>query len=72
MNSYGYEVLDLDLSYLPWMVNDYCLFLLQNSNIYNDDLISFDVEDKHVKKPIIINDDGKCLGDSSPEYWQVP
>lgn len=50
------------------MVNDYCLFLLQNSNIYNDDLISFDVEDKHVKKPIIINDDGKCLGDSSPEY----
>lgn len=37
-------------------------------NNFNDDLISFDVEDKHTKKTLIINDDVKCLGDSSPEY----
>ncbi|XP_059057389.1 BRCA1-A complex subunit Abraxas 1-like [Achroia grisella] len=37
-------------------------------NNFSDDLISFDVEDKHTKKSIIINDDMKCFGDSSPEY----
>ncbi|KAM3964913.1 BRISC complex subunit FAM175B [Aphomia sociella] len=37
-------------------------------NDFSDDLISFDVEDKHIKKTIIINDDVKYLEDSSPEY----
>lgn len=41
---------------------------LQKTNIFTEDLISFDVEEKHVKKPIILNEDVKCLGDSSPEY----
>ncbi|KAL4713164.1 hypothetical protein ACJJTC_018809 [Scirpophaga incertulas] len=36
------------------------------SNTFNEDLISFDVEDKHIKKPIVLN--VEFLGDSSPEY----
>lgn len=46
----------------------FCYFLLQKQNNFTEDLITFDVEEKHVKKPIIINDEVKCLGDSSPEY----
>ncbi|KAL0880134.1 hypothetical protein ABMA27_002615 [Loxostege sticticalis] len=38
------------------------------ANVFNEDLITFDVEEKNSKKPIILNDDVKCLGDSSPEY----
>ncbi|XP_063826724.1 BRISC complex subunit FAM175B-like [Ostrinia nubilalis] len=41
------------------------------ANVFDEDLITFDVEDKHMKSPIlVINDDVKvkCLGDSSPEY----
>ncbi|KAG6448872.1 BRISC complex subunit FAM175B [Manduca sexta] len=38
------------------------------ANNYNEDLITFDVEDKRVKKTIIVNEDVKCFGDSSPEY----
>ncbi|KAL0830556.1 hypothetical protein ABMA28_002711 [Loxostege sticticalis] len=38
------------------------------ANVFNEDLITFDVEEKKSKKPIILNDDVKCLGDSSPEY----
>ncbi|XP_075975112.1 BRISC complex subunit FAM175B-like [Anticarsia gemmatalis] len=37
-------------------------------NNFSEDLITFDVEDKHVnKKTLIVNEDMKC-GDSSPEY----
>ncbi|XP_013138156.1 PREDICTED: BRCA1-A complex subunit Abraxas-like [Papilio polytes] len=34
----------------------------------HEDLICFDVEDKHVPKPIYISDNIKCLDDSSPEF----
>ncbi|XP_053604826.1 BRCA1-A complex subunit Abraxas 1-like [Plodia interpunctella] len=33
-----------------------------------EDLISFDVEDRQAKKPNVVNDEIKCLRDSSPEY----
>ncbi|KPJ04275.1 hypothetical protein RR46_01559 [Papilio xuthus] len=33
-----------------------------------EDLICFDVEDKHVAKPLFISDNIKCLDDSSPEF----
>ncbi|CAG4930036.1 unnamed protein product [Colias eurytheme] len=35
---------------------------------FTEDLISFDVEDRPVQKPIIINDNATCFGESSPEY----
>ncbi|XP_026319008.1 BRISC complex subunit FAM175B-like [Hyposmocoma kahamanoa] len=38
------------------------------SNNFSDDLISFDVEENHVQKINFINDDVKCIGDSSPDY----
>lgn len=40
-------------------------YFLQKSVINDDDLISFDDEENHTKKTIVIK---KCVGDSSPEY----
>ncbi|XP_021197241.2 BRISC complex subunit FAM175B isoform X1 [Helicoverpa armigera] len=37
------------------------------ANHHSDDLITFDVDDNHMKKTLIISEDVKC-GDSSPEY----
>lgn len=35
----------------------------------SEDLITFDVEDRrYIKKTIVLNNDVKCFGDSSPEY----
>ncbi|XP_038214127.1 BRCA1-A complex subunit Abraxas 1-like [Zerene cesonia] len=40
----------------------------KKSSNFTEDLISFDVEDRPVQKPIIINDNATCFGESSPEY----
>ncbi|RVE41938.1 hypothetical protein evm_013406 [Chilo suppressalis] len=56
------------LNYAAALKNKSDVASTSKSNICSEDLISFDVEDKHVKKPIIVNDDVKYVGDSSPEY----
>lgn len=56
------------LSYAAALKNNSEIASTSKTNNFNEDLITFDVEDKRIKKTILVNEDNKCLGDSSPEY----
>ncbi|CAG9787787.1 unnamed protein product [Diatraea saccharalis] len=56
------------LNYAAALKNNTDVASTSKSIPYSEDLISFDVEDKNVQKPITVNDDVKYVGDSSPEY----
>lgn len=56
------------LNYAAALKNNTDVASTSKSNLFSEDLITFDVEEKQAKKTIIIHDDVKCVGDSSPEY----
>ncbi|CAH0586982.1 unnamed protein product [Chrysodeixis includens] len=54
------------LNYAAALKNKNDMASTSKGNIFSEDLITFDVDEKHTKKTLLVNED-KC-GDSSPEY----
>ncbi|KAJ0183270.1 hypothetical protein K1T71_001246 [Dendrolimus kikuchii] len=56
------------LNFAAALKNNSAIASTSRTNNFTEDLISFDVEDKKTKKTITMNEEVKCLGESSPEY----